>query len=126
MGESNKSGCYSKFFFSSCCLEVLVLSNSFLHSLPADERMQDGVRPNQPVHMTPTQSSHQVIFFCSLADGYKLIIHVKCLIYLCFFHLQQVTGAPAKDYLALSIFTLICCFLPLGVVALIKSVEVCL
>jgi len=29
-----------------------------------------------------------------------------------------------RDYLALSIFTLVCCFLPLSLFALIKSIEV--
>ena len=124
MGESSKLGCYSKFVFSSCCLEVL--STSLLHSLLADERMQNGVQTSQPVHMTPTQSSHQVILFWSLANDYKLLMHVKCLIYPCFFHLQQVTAAPAKDYLGLSILTLLCFCCPLGVMALIKSAEVCL
>ena len=33
-------------------------------------------------------------------------------------------GSPAKDYFGLSLFTLLCCFWPLGLIALIKSVEV--
>ena len=33
-------------------------------------------------------------------------------------------GPPAKDYFIMSILTIFCCFMPLGLVALIKSIEV--
>ena len=33
-------------------------------------------------------------------------------------------GPPAKDYFVMSILTIFCCFMPLGLVALIKSIEV--
>ena len=33
-------------------------------------------------------------------------------------------GPPPKDYFVMSMLTLLCCFMPLGLVALIKSIEV--
>ena len=33
-------------------------------------------------------------------------------------------GPPANDYFVMSVLTLFCCFMPLGLVALIKSIEV--
>ena len=37
---------------------------------------------------------------------------------------QQVFGNPPGDQLIMSIFTTFCCFMPLGIIALIKSMEV--
>ena len=37
---------------------------------------------------------------------------------------QPEIGPPVNDYFGLSLFTLLCCFWPLGLVALLKSVEV--
>lgn len=34
-------------------------------------------------------------------------------------------GPPPNDYFVMSILTLFCCFMPLSLVALIKSIEVC-
>lgn len=33
-------------------------------------------------------------------------------------------GPPANDYFVMSVLTVFCCFMPLGLVALIKSIEV--
>ena len=33
-------------------------------------------------------------------------------------------GPPANDYFIMSVLTLLCCFMPLSLVALIKSIEV--
>ena len=36
---------------------------------------------------------------------------------------QAPSGPPPNDYLVLAAFTILCCFWPLGLVALIKSIE---
>ena len=32
---------------------------------------------------------------------------------------------PPKDYLGLALFSLLCCCFPFGIIALVKSLEVC-
>ena len=40
--------------------------------------------------------------------------------------MQEVgVGNPPGDQLIMSIFTIFCCFMPLGIIALIKAMEVC-
>lgn len=37
---------------------------------------------------------------------------------------QQVLDNPPSDQFVMSLFTTFCCFMPLGIIALIKSIEV--
>ena len=78
---------------------------------------------NQPARAVYVQAPCQVRFYLSNVQLRRVSRHYVCVYKYIYLVLLQ-PGSPAKDYFGLSLFTLLCCFWPLGLVALIKSVEV--
>lgn len=75
------------------------------------DTVQPPVQPSAPITDQPLMPNH---FYYATAVQYPKEEP----------SLQPVQLSPAPDYLAYSIFTMICCCLPLGVAALVYSIQV--
>ncbi|XP_026544010.1 synapse differentiation-inducing gene protein 1-like [Notechis scutatus] len=76
---------------------------------PYSEAVQPPVQPPAPIAVQPMPS--HLYYVAAFQDPKEVPI------------LQPVPFTPASDYLVYSIFTMLCCCLPLGVAALVYSIQ---